>query len=215
MDTARLLSLLDPFLPFPLTPAQLDQISIYIDLLWRWNARINLTAIRNQDEIATRHFGESLFLAQRLFPAASAAHPASLHVLDVGSGAGFPALPLKIWCPSLQLTLVESSHKKSAFLREVARALAFSNVHVNTARAETLAALPQPPQAAVVTLRAVEHFQAVLPVAASFVAPQGTLALLIGESQLPHLSRLGSVQWQPAIAIPGSSSRVLSIGIRA
>jgi len=67
MDTARIAALLEPFLDQPLSPLQLDQISIYIDLLQRWNARINLTAIRHQDEIVTRHFGESLFLARHLF----------------------------------------------------------------------------------------------------------------------------------------------------
>ena len=69
MDTARIAALLEPFLEQPLPQSQLDQISIYIDLLLRWNARINLTAIRHEEEIVTRHFGESFFLARHLFPA--------------------------------------------------------------------------------------------------------------------------------------------------
>src|ERR1039458_3781694 len=153
MDTARIAALLEhflePFLEQSLSESQLDQISIYIDLLQRWNARINLTAIRNEEEIVTRHFGESLFMARHLFPierpapgAPLIAHGAmsgpSFHpprVLDIGSGAGFPALPLKIWAPTIHLTMIESNHKKAAFLREVARALTLTNVNVITDRA--------------------------------------------------------------------------------
>ena len=68
MDPALIAALLEPFLDRPLSPAQLGQISTYIDLLLRWNARINLTAIREPEEIVTRHFGESFFLARHLFP---------------------------------------------------------------------------------------------------------------------------------------------------
>ena len=154
MDTARISALLEPYLEQSLSPFQLDQISMYIDLLQRWNARINLTAIRNEEEIVTRHFGESLFLARHLFPEATAdttsvlVHQGapsklrsggSLRVLDIGSGAGFPALPLKIWAPDIHLTMIESNHKKAAFLREVTRALTLTNVNVITERAETLA----------------------------------------------------------------------------
>src|ERR1022692_2217884 len=76
MDAANIAALLEPYLDRPLTPAQLAQISTYIDLLLRWNARINLTAIRDPEEIVTRHFGESLFMARYLFPDASTqCHP--------------------------------------------------------------------------------------------------------------------------------------------
>src|SRR5450755_1197510 len=68
MDPARTAALPEPFLDHPLSSAHLDQISTYIDLLLRWNARINLTAIRKPEEIVTRHFGESFFLARHLFP---------------------------------------------------------------------------------------------------------------------------------------------------
>lgn len=69
MDTARIAALLEPFLKPALSSTQLAQISTYIDLLLRWSTRINLTAIRDPEEIVTRHFGESLFLASHLFPA--------------------------------------------------------------------------------------------------------------------------------------------------
>jgi 16S rRNA (guanine527-N7)-methyltransferase len=218
MDTARIAVLLQPFLEQPLPASLLDQISIYIDLLQRWNARINLTAIRQEEEIVTRHFGESFLLARHLFPTsqagARASSPNPPRVLDIGSGAGFPALPLKLWAPHIHLTLIESNHKKATFLREVARALTLTDINVMTDRAETVAARPYPPQAEVVTLRAVESFEAILPQALPFLTPNGTLALLIGSSQLPHLNTLTTVKWQPPINVPKSHSRVLTIGVR-
>src|SRR5260221_1361940 len=186
MDIARITPLLEPFLEQPLSPSQLGQISTYIDLLLRWNARINLTAIRHPEEIVTRHFGESFFLARHLFPtnassvarAPSPADPNSTQtiatphsglynsaaplVLDIGSGAGFPALPLKLWAPHIDLTLVESNHKKAAFLREVARVLSFTNVNVITDRVEVLAARSHFPRTNNLTLPAVDRFSSLL-----------------------------------------------------
>ena len=241
MDTAQIAALLDPFLRAPvaipdgpchselssschsepanageepavLSPTQLQSISTYIDILLRWNARINLTAIRDPEEIVTRHFGESLFAARYLFPASSSVSSVSsavkgFAVADVGSGAGFPGLPLKLWAPHLSLTLIESNHKKAAFLREVARALTLTDVNIQNARAETVTATFH-----VVTLRAVERFDAILPTAAALVAPSGRLALLIGAAQegqarstLPHLA------WSAAAPVPRSRSRILLV----
>ncbi len=235
MDSARIAALLEPFLLQPLPDAALGQISTYIDLLRRWNARINLTAVRDPEAIVTRHFGESLFLARHLFPEPSprertegrVAVPGSagyrvpdtdhwplptdhcnVRVLDVGSGAGFPGLPVKIWAPAVSLTLVESNHKKAAFLREVARALTLTDVNVMTDRAETL----RLPPAQFVTLRAVEHFETILPLAARFLAPAGRLALLIGSSQASLIPTLvPNLGWLSPIAIPQSRSRSLAL----
>ena len=229
MHTDRIAELLRPFLnsaTFPdpchseargagesavLSPAQLQNISTYIDILLRWNARINLTAIRDPEQIVTRHFGESLFAARHLFPLCS--HVSSgvkaLEVADVGSGAGFPGIPIKLWVPHLSLTLIESNHKKATFLREVARALTLTAINIKTARAESLSRHSFD----VVTLRAVERFQDILPIASDLVAPGGRLALLIGSSQfgqaqldLPHLT------WSKPQPIPGAVSRILVIG---
>ena len=134
-------------------------------------------------------------------------------VLDIGSGAGFPALPLKLWAPHIHLTLIESNHKKAAFLREVARALTLTNINVITDRAEVLAARPDFPRTEVVTLRAVEHFATILPQAITLLAPQATLALLIGAAQIPHLTTLTTMKWHSPIPIPQSHRRVLSIGV--
>jgi 16S rRNA (guanine527-N7)-methyltransferase len=218
MKTATIARLLEPFLGSSSEPSldlsQLDQISTYIDLLLRWNARINLTAIRNEDEIVTRHFGESFFMARHLFSSRRPADPsrAPIQVLDIGSGAGFPALPLKIWAPQIQLTLIESNHKKGTFLREVCRALTLTDINVITERAEIAAKNPDLPRAQAVTLRAVERFETILPQAAAFLAPQATLALLIGASQLPHLSTVATLDWDEPIYIPESQRRVLAFG---
>jgi 16S rRNA (guanine527-N7)-methyltransferase len=215
MDAARISALLHPFIERTLPEVQLQQISMYIDLLLRWNARINLTTIRDPDEIVTRHFGESLFMARHLFPDDDHAAPGTLassvdiRVLDIGSGAGFPGLPLKIWSPAISLTLVESNQKKATFLREVIRALTLTSVNVITARAETLS-LNAP--ADIITLRAVERFDTILPIAARLLASTGRLALLIGSSQLPTLEILPpNLQAFPPIPVPHSQSRVLSI----
>jgi 16S rRNA (guanine527-N7)-methyltransferase len=213
MDAARIAELLRPFFDpsDPLADHQnlIPLISTYVDLLVRWNARINLTAIRNEEEIVTRHFGESLFAARHIFSARTqAVAETSVRLADVGSGAGFPGIPIKLWAPDLALTLIESNHKKAAFLSEVARALALSNVNLKNTRAEDV-----PETFDVVTLRAVEQFASILPVAARLLEPSARLALLISSSQvsqaheaLPHL------RWSNPIATPKSGSRVLLVG---
>jgi 16S rRNA (guanine527-N7)-methyltransferase len=173
MDTARISDLLAPFLRAPLSEIQLRQLSVYLGLLLRWNQRTNLTALRDAESIVTRHFGESLFAAAQLFPDPASPLPgaenaALPHVVDVGSGAGFPGIPVHIWSSPIKSTLVESNNKKVAFLREVCRALTLINIDVFAGRAENL-----PTRADVVTLRAVDRFDTILPVAAVRVAPAG------------------------------------------
>jgi 16S rRNA (guanine527-N7)-methyltransferase len=193
--------------------AQLKDISTYIDILMRWNARINLTAIRSEEEIITRHFGESFFAARHLFPA-SAQLGTAARLADVGSGAGFPGIPLKLWAPEINLTLIESSHKKATFLREVIRALTLMDINVFHGRAEQLVTEVDPPQLFdVVTLRAVEHFAEILPVAARLVSPGGRLALLIGSSQIEQAQLLlPELTWSSPLDIPLSKLRTLLVG---
>ena len=113
----------------PLSPLQLDQFDVYTAELRRWNERINLTAIADEPSIVTRHFLDSLRCADSWGRA-----PRSL--VDIGAGAGFPGLPLKILRPELQLTLVESIAKKAAFLRHMVETLGLTNVDIVVARAE-------------------------------------------------------------------------------
>jgi 16S rRNA (guanine527-N7)-methyltransferase len=233
MDTSRIAELLQPFLGAGhgrrLTANDLQNISTYIDLLLRWNTRINLTAIRHPEEIVTRHFGESLFAARHLFHArvmsGQLAKPApnevegavlaeqrlAAHLIDVGSGAGFPGIPIKMWATHIHLTLIESTQKKATFLREIVRTLTLMDVDIFSDRAE---AYHHPP-AEVVTLRAVERFDATLPTAARLVTPGGRLALLISEAQLAGAYALTpDFAWQDPLSIPLSLTRRLAIGIR-
>jgi 16S rRNA (guanine527-N7)-methyltransferase len=178
---------------------------MYIDLLLRWNARINLTSVRQPEAIVTRHFGESLFAAHHLFPKPEEA----TSLIDLGSGAGFPGVPIKLWAPQLRLTLIESNHKKIAFLRQLARTIILTDIDVFSGRAEAYTG----PPADVVTLRAVERFSSVLPIAARLVVPGGRLALLIGEAQIAEATTLlPSAAWDAPVPLPLSSSRVLLIG---
>jgi 16S rRNA (guanine527-N7)-methyltransferase len=210
MDPPRIAHLLEPFLrEDTLSTEKLQSISTYIDILQRWNARVNLTAIRDPDEIITRHFGESLFAAHHLFPNPSVS-PAvkALEVADIGSGAGFPGIPIKLWAPEISLTLIESNHKKATFLREIARALTLTNINIQNARAESFTR-----RFDLVTLRAVEHFESTLPVAATLLNPTGRLALLIGSSQLSSAQAiLPSMIWRKPVPVPASKSRVLLVG---
>jgi 16S rRNA (guanine527-N7)-methyltransferase len=212
METVRIAELLQPFLATPGSPAalsteQLNSISMYIDILLRWNARINLTSVRQPEEIVTRHFGESLFAARHLFP--DGAGTGAARLIDIGSGAGFPGVPIKLWTPQLHLTLIESNQKKVAFLRQLTRTLTLTDINVFPSRAEAYAG----PAADVVTLRAVERFSSALPSAARLVAPRGRLALLIGQPQTTQATELlPTAAWNAPIPLPLSSSRVLLIG---
>jgi len=219
VETARIAELLEPYLTRPrpasagkqqtLTQDQLKYISIYINILLRWNSRINLTAVREPEEIVRRHFGESLFTALYLFPEVDDQPPT--HIIDVGSGAGFPGLPIKLWFPHARVTLIESNHKKAAFLREVIRAITLTAINVFSGRAEDYEESP----GHVVTLRAVEKFATTLPTATELVAPGGRLALLIGESQCQKAKGLKPLlQWDDAVGLPSSLNRVLLIGTK-
>ncbi len=203
MNTARIAELLHPYVE-DLSARQLDQISLHLDLLLRWNAKMNLTAVRDPEQIVTRHFGESFFLAREVASGEGEA-------FDIGSGAGFPGIPLQILRPSLKVTLVEAQHRKATFLREVIRAVAI-NAEVRAMRAEELAQTAAG-TASLVTLRAVEKFEAILPIAASLMKPEGTLAILIGSEQAATArGLLTNWQFAPLLPIPGSHSRVLMRG---
>ena len=227
MEDGRITELLQPFLRSPvpdatrypplfragLTPeksavlesSQLENISHYLDFLLLWNARVNLTAVRKPQDIITRHFGESLFTARHLYPDG---HAPKRQLIDFGSGAGFPGLPIKIWAPDIQLTLIESNQKKATFLREVIRKLGLADVEVFSGRAEECQH-----QADVVTLRAVEKFDQALPVALRLVRTGGQLAMLIGEGQVGRVRQSApAFTWHGPVKVPLSSNRVLLIG---
>jgi 16S rRNA (guanine527-N7)-methyltransferase len=228
MDYARIADLLQPFLVATpsggdtgeLSEAQLNNISIYIDILLRWNARMNLTSVREEENIVTRHFGESFFAARHLSagralpsgsaqqgPALSPNH-SSTRLIDLGSGAGFPGVPIKLWAPHLHVTLIESNQKKAIFLRELIRRLALVQVEVFAGRAQEFGAPGD-----LVTLRAVERFDEAISAAAALLSPGGKIALLIGERQQASAKRLlPDFSWAEASPVPRSANRILLLG---
>lgn len=205
MDSHRIAALLAPYLPHPLAPEQLAQVAQYLNLLVKWNAKTNLTAVRAPEEMVTRHFGESFFAASQLI-----AQETPQAAFDLGSGAGFPGVPLAIYAPEVRVTLIEAQNKKATFLKEVARTLGLQNVTVHAARAEDLAGKSG---ANLVTMRAVEKFTESAALALRLLQPEGRLALLIGDAQAENARRLlPGLQWQDPVAFPGGTSRVLLVG---
>lgn len=205
MDPGRIPELLAPYLADEaLTPAQLGAITTHFELLRKWNARTNLTALRDPEQIVTRHFGESLFAARQLFPDPQA--PATL--ADVGSGAGFPGLPIAVLRPAVSVTLIEAHGKKATFLKEVIRSTGLQNVQVAQVRAEGF-----PETRDVVTLRAVEDFARILPICAQIVRPGGRLASMVGKPQTIDRNDVSADCWEQEATVyfPGSAQRVLWI----
>ena len=222
VDPSRIAALLAPFLGgAALSESQLTQLCQYLEQLLRWNARMNLTAVRQPEQIATRHFGESLFAAHHLYPPGCKPETGNWSLIDIGSGAGFPGLPIGIWAPVVQVTLLESQHRKATFLREVVRVLCLSNVEVLAQRAEDYAGQITNHKSQIanvtVTLRAVERFEQILPTAVrlleNFPGAERRLALLIGSAQLLRARELApALTWSDPLPIPQSSHRVLLAG---
>ena len=116
---------------FGLTSEQIEKFESYSSLLLEWNEMFNLTAITDKDEIVTKHFIDSLYLTKYL-------SLDNVSLLDVGSGAGFPGIPLAIVSPNAKITLLESNGKKVSFLKEVVSKLGLSNVSIIQSRSEEL-----------------------------------------------------------------------------
>jgi 16S rRNA (guanine527-N7)-methyltransferase len=198
-------------LGLPISDQQADQFEIFLALLLRWNDRLNLTAVRDSEEIVTRHFAESI-QCSRAVPAEART------LLDYGSGAGFPGVPCAICLPEVRCTLSESQQKKAAFLQEVARKLEL-NATVHAGRVETL---PPSLRFDAVTLRAVDRMEVACRDAVGRVNPGGSLLVMGGESLLDRLERLESVServfwsvsWSKRQLLSGSSSRFLQLGKR-
>ena len=127
-------------LGYQLSPKQLEQFSVYYQDLVDWNQRINLTSITGYEEVQIKHFCDSLTVTMELKLSASSSRP---RVLDVGSGAGFPGIPIKILFPDISLVLLESTAKKTVFLRHLKEKLGLEDVKIVTGRAEEVAHMAQ------------------------------------------------------------------------
>lgn len=175
----------------------------YCALLQHWNARTNLTAIRDEEGILRRHMAESIACARAL-PAGIAS------LLDLGSGAGFPGLPIALCRPEIAVTLAESQNKKAAFLREVVRTLEIP-VRVHGERAELLAE-----RFDCVTLRAVDRMADAVAAAAGLVTDGGWLAVLTWDGGEERVRAAGGadIAWEGSASLATGTDRVLLLGKR-
>lgn len=166
-----------------LTPEQETAFARYLGLLERWNRTVNLTAIRDRDRAVLRHFVEPALA----LPLLAGAGP---RMLDVGSGAGMPGLPLKILEPDRECLVVEASAKKANFLREVVETLGLQATVVLEGRFEELArgeTIPVPVH--LLTARAWTGYGPMLGLAARLMAPGGRAVLLVGDETVRELHR--------------------------
>lgn len=184
---------------------QCEAIRSYIYLLLRWNKKVSLTAITSHDEILRLHFGESLFALQHL-----AIQDGRL--ADVGSGAGFPGLALKIARPSMEIVLLEPNQKKATFLREIGRELRLRDVQVRRTRFENLPS--EIGEFEYITARALGPHEALARFAESRLAGSGKLILWIGKEDSLKAKSSHILEWLDPVLIPGSKRRLLLIGSR-
>ncbi len=201
----RIRQLVLPYLTDSISDTTVNQLGSYLDLLLKWNAKTNLTAVREPEEIVRTHFGESLFAGQQM---ALRLEIPGTTLLDYGSGAGFPGLPIQILFPTVQVTVAESQSKKASFLREAIRTLELTTM-VHAGRVEDM---PTGRQFDVVTLRAVDNMEAALFGALPRLAEPGTLAVLTTESQMEQVVATAPLRWGKTISLPQSQQRILMLG---
>lgn len=146
----------------------------YADLLLEWNEKMNLTAIKKPEEIVTKHFVDSLTLLTAV------PFPQEGSVLDVGAGAGFPSVPIKIVRPDIHLTLLDSLNKRVTFLTALSQALGQENVCIHARAEEAGRKSEYREQYGIVTARAVAHLQTLSEYCLPFVKPGGIFAAMKG-----------------------------------
>jgi 16S rRNA (guanine527-N7)-methyltransferase len=188
-----------------LNDSQVLQIQQYTNILLAWNEKINLTSIRDPLEILNRHFCECMY-------AAATVPVEHGRLADVGSGAGFPGLPLKIIRPELQVFLIESNVKKATFLAEVIRDLGLAGARVLVSRYEELAEEVAPLD--FVCSRALGEFAPFLEWAHSEMVAAKQVILWIGARDLPGIKRIQTWEWREPIRVPHSLRRLLLVGTR-
>jgi 16S rRNA (guanine527-N7)-methyltransferase len=181
------------------------RLTAYYELLSRWNRKINLTALENVDEAIDRLLIEPVVAAKQ-FPAPDAS------IMDVGSGGGSPAIPMKLAMPASKLTMVEVKARKSAFLREAVRSLGLENTSVETSRYEELLARPELHEAfGVLSLRAVRVEVRTLFTLQAFVKPAGLIFLFRGPSGPAAPELVPPLRWNTTVPLVESLQSRLTV----
>jgi len=188
MDLAAQLAKGVAQLHLELPPQAEPRLLEYLALLQKWNRTYNLTAIREASRMVSHHLLDCLAIMP---------HVTASTVLDVGSGAGLPGIPLALAAPTVQVTLLESSHKKAAFLQQAKAELKLDNVTVACERSETW----QPGRFEMVISRAFSELAEFVAAAGRHVAPGGLLAAMKGVYPDEEIARLPQ-DWCLRAAIP-------------
>lgn len=174
--------------------AQAALLERYLDLLEKWNRVYNLTAIRNRSRMVTHHMLDSLAVLPHLH---------GPRVLDVGSGAGLPGIPIAIASPALRVTLLEANHKKSAFLTQAVGELRLANVDVVTERVESWSTAVR---FDTIVSRAFAELGEFVSLAGRLLAPEGVIAAMKGVHPFEEIERLPAgfrVREVVRLAVPG------------
>jgi 16S rRNA (guanine527-N7)-methyltransferase len=180
-----------------------DQITTYIDLLLRWNQKTSLTTVTDPGEILRFHFGESL-IAVATVPIRNG------RLADVGSGAGFPAVPIRMVSEDLSVILIESNLKKATFLAEVVRELHLKNVDVR--RCRVLDVHLDDENVNFVTARALGIDNTFLNWSRDSLNSTGSVVLWLGNTDAVRISLNAGWRWSDPIRIPQSDRRVILHG---
>jgi 16S rRNA (guanine527-N7)-methyltransferase len=206
LDEAQIRKGLEPF-GVELNARQTGQVAAYLELLARWSEKINLTSIRSDAERLSRHFGESFYLAKALKLEGS--------LLDVGSGAGFPALALKIIFPEVRAILLEPIGKKRAFLKEVCRSCELKDVEVRPERIEDYVRVPDRGNVDASTMRSVGGHERVVGLMADCLRTGGYVCLwTTGELASTIVKYEYNIKWVNHLRIISSIDREILIGIK-
>jgi 16S rRNA (guanine527-N7)-methyltransferase len=185
----------------PLDDETAHKFEVYLSLFVRWNKKLNLSSVRDEEGILSRHFVESIAVARYILRQVGT-------LLDFGSGAGLPGIPIALCRPHITVTLAESQVKKAAFLQEAVRVLGIA-AKVHADRAETLTEV-----FGCVVMRAVEKMPRAVTAAAKLISPEGWLALMTTVASLAELQTAAGPQfnWKESVRLPGSESRILALG---
>ncbi|HLV96546.1 MAG TPA: 16S rRNA (guanine(527)-N(7))-methyltransferase RsmG [Candidatus Acidoferrales bacterium] len=187
---------------FSASPTYCEQVRLYVELLLRWNRKVSLTAVTELREILKFHFGESLLGIE-------AAAIENGRLADLGSGAGFPGIPIAMAKPGLEAALIESNAKKAAFLEEVRRELDLKNISVHKGRIEEL---PASEKFTFVTARALGRHRELLGWTRKRLLEGGRAVLWLSSAGFVEVKGVPEWDWREPVQIPGTKERFVAVG---